>query len=108
MKSAAKYDNDHCIYPHSELTALKLEEPERPELSTSGLERIELDLTALKADDEQIKTMMWFTAKRGLVVAEKYDKWLSKYLFDKDSGMHLVHYPLMKPVKIFEQIVEKV
>lgn len=87
------------VYPRMVLIATKLVAPQRLELSAPGMETIELNLGALKADGEQIKTMVWSTPVQVRLVGEKYDKWLSKYLLDKDSGMHLVHYPVEKPVK---------
>jgi len=29
----------------------------------------------------------------------KYDKWFSKFILEKDSGLRLVHYPMDNPVK---------
>uniref|UniRef100_A0A034WVM9 MOSC domain-containing protein 1, mitochondrial n=1 Tax=Bactrocera dorsalis TaxID=27457 RepID=A0A034WVM9_BACDO len=86
-------------YPRMVLIATKLLAPQRLILSAPGMETIELDLGALKADGEQLKTMVWSTPVQVRSVGEKYDKWLSKYLLDKESGMRLVHYPLEKPVK---------
>uniref|UniRef100_A0A0K8U174 MOSC domain-containing protein 1, mitochondrial n=1 Tax=Bactrocera latifrons TaxID=174628 RepID=A0A0K8U174_BACLA len=87
------------VYPRMVLIVTKLLAPHRLILSAPGMETIELDLGALKDDGEQLKTMVWSTPVQVRSVGEKYDKWLSKYLLDKESGMRLVHYPLEKPVK---------
>ncbi|XP_004535363.1 mitochondrial amidoxime-reducing component 1 [Ceratitis capitata] len=87
------------VYPRLVLIATKLVAPQRLALTAPGMETIELDLASLKPEGIQLRTMVWSTPVNVRLVGEKYDKWLSKYLLEKESGIRLVHYPLEKPVK---------
>ncbi|XP_054729912.1 mitochondrial amidoxime-reducing component 1-like [Anastrepha obliqua] len=87
------------VYPHMVLIATELVESQVLQISAPGMNSIKLQLSTLKSEGEQIETKVWSTSVNVYLVGAKYDKWLSQYILNKDSGIRLVHYPLEKPVK---------
>ncbi|XP_067639088.1 mitochondrial amidoxime-reducing component 1-like [Eurosta solidaginis] len=87
-------------YPRMVLIDTKLVGPQRLAFTAPGMDTIELDLSTLKkAEGEQVKMKVWDTSVNAGFVGGKYDKWMSKYLLQKESGMRLVYYPSENPVK---------
>ncbi|XP_053950414.1 uncharacterized protein LOC128858288 [Anastrepha ludens] len=85
-------------YPRTMLINTKLVGSQL-ELSAPGMETITLDVSILKTEREQLEMMTRRIYIKVYLVGAKYDKWLSKFLLNKDSGIRLVHYPIKERAK---------
>ncbi|XP_023292870.2 mitochondrial amidoxime-reducing component 1 [Lucilia cuprina] len=89
------------VYPKLVLVFSKLVSETKLILSAEGMEPLELDFATLadEAPGKDIHTSVWGTKLDAMLCGEKYDKWFSRYILGKESGLHLVYYPYPKPVR---------
>ncbi|XP_023031727.1 mitochondrial amidoxime-reducing component 1 [Drosophila willistoni] len=68
------------------------------------LPEIELNLKNLEPSGNDVHTAVWGVPVDAMPCGERFDKWFSKAILKKDTGVRLVHYPYPKPVR---QTVER-
>ena len=70
-------------------------------ITADGMEPLELDFSTLaeEAPGQDVHTSVWGTKLNAMLCGEKYDKWFSRFILNKDNGLRLVYYPYPKPVR---------
>lgn len=89
------------IYPKLVLVYSNIVGETKLVITAEGMEPLELDFATLidEAPGQDIHTSVWGTKLDAMLCGEKYDKWFSRFILNKDSGLHLVYYPYPKPVR---------
>lgn len=89
------------VYPKMVLIHCKILSENKLLFTVEGMESLELDFGILadEAPGKDIHTSVWGSKLDAMLCGEKYDKWFSRYILNKDSGLHLVYYPYPKPVR---------
>ncbi|XP_037936666.1 mitochondrial amidoxime-reducing component 1-like isoform X1 [Teleopsis dalmanni] len=96
-------------YPQMVLIATKVLDATRIEFSAPNMESIVLNLAKI-AEEEPVKdvhTTVWESKLDAMLCGDKYDKWFSKFILNKEEGLHLVYYPYPKPVRTIRQRMAK-
>ncbi|EDW35009.1 GL20094 [Drosophila persimilis] len=87
-------------YPHMKLikpwqvsdNGLIITAPEMPEL--------ELDFKNLESPGQDLRTSISGAPVDAKLCGDRFNKWFSQFILEKNTGLRLVHYPYPKPVKI--------
>uniref|UniRef100_A0A1I8PN82 MOSC domain-containing protein n=1 Tax=Stomoxys calcitrans TaxID=35570 RepID=A0A1I8PN82_STOCA len=89
------------VYPKMVLIKVKLVGESKISITAEGMEPLELDFTKLvrEAPGADVHTSVWGAKLDAMLCGEKYDRWFSRYILNKDSGLRLVYYPYQVPVR---------
>ncbi|XP_075154623.1 mitochondrial amidoxime reducing component [Haematobia irritans] len=89
------------VYPKLVLVQVKLIGQSKLCIIADGMEPLELDFSKLndEAPGKDVHTSVWGTKIDAMLCGEKYDKWFSRFILGKDSGLLLVYYPYPIPVR---------
>lgn len=79
------------------------------QLSYEGMEMLTLDFATISTEGptKDVHTAVWCAKLDAMLCGEKYDRWFSKAILGKDSGLHLVYFPYPKPVRTINQRMTK-
>lgn len=94
------------VYPKTVLIQTKLIDQHTLQLTAPNMEPLEINLTTLAAECKGrnvISTAVWDTKLKAIHCDEKYDKWLSRFILQQESGIHLLYYPYKKPIRSITQ-----
>ncbi|XP_067635163.1 mitochondrial amidoxime-reducing component 1-like [Eurosta solidaginis] len=88
-------------YPKMVLIKSKLITPTTLEINAPAMETLDLDFSKLakEAPGIDIHTAVFGAKVDAMVCGEKYDKWFSRYILNRESGLRLVYYPYPKAAK---------
>ncbi|XP_067639094.1 mitochondrial amidoxime-reducing component 1-like [Eurosta solidaginis] len=94
-------------YPNMVLIKSKLITPTKLEINAPDMEKLELDFSKLTKDAPRIDihTAVFGAKVDAMVCGEKYDKWFSRYILNKEIGVKLVYYPYPKATKPIEKYI---
>ncbi|EDW01244.1 mitochondrial amidoxime reducing component 2 [Drosophila grimshawi] len=85
-------------YPHMLLIQPK-QLPNGLVFSAPGMPDLELDFKELVTLSEAVHTSIFGVTVDAMVCGTRFDKWFSKFILKKDSGLKLVYYPYPVPVR---------
>ncbi|XP_037936608.1 mitochondrial amidoxime-reducing component 1-like [Teleopsis dalmanni] len=96
-------------YPRCVLIKITIISAFKLMISAPGMENIELYYFLLAQDSTKpdVNTNVFGSKVKGVSCGEIYDKWLSKYLLGKDSGLRLIYYPYSEPTKPIDKGMRK-
>ncbi|TMW44977.1 hypothetical protein DOY81_009946, partial [Sarcophaga bullata] len=89
------------VYPRLVLIHTRVVGESKLVITAEGMEQLELDFSTLndEAPGQDVHTPVWDTKLDAMLCGEKYDKWFSRFILNKDNGLLLVYYPYPKPVR---------
>ena len=97
------------VYPRLVLVHTRVVGESRLIITAEGMEPLELDFSNLadEAPGQDIHTSVFGSKVDAMLCGEKYDKWFSRFILNKDNGLRLVYYPYPKPVRAINSDMAK-
>lgn len=89
------------VYPKMVLIHCKVIGETKLCITAENMEPLELDFANLseEAPGIDVHTSVWGTKIDAMLCGEKYDRWFSRCIMQKDTGLRLLYYPYPKPVR---------